>query len=299
MKNFRIIAFLILSFSVFLSAANAQIKKTKKVRKTKSRITKTTKKTTPKPPIDVAAVNYKILVEGSQSKVETPFIFVAQDAETYALIRSLVEGLPESSTIDFSKSAIVAAFAGEKNTGGFSVKIQQATDKIMVDVDSPPKGSMTAQMITYPFQVVSIPLIDGQPLIIEANGIWMSRIQNYQVTKGEFEYTGGFAGKSKKFNAGGTIGVLTFGDYSTYFFNLSGKVSDSNRKLSAIASGVKKEATLEIARLEAGTFAEIPHPPVKVTGTRDNKKLTLNFESLPPNVADGYMLRGKLEAVKK
>lgn len=298
MKIFKITALLILSLGIFSNAADAQTKKKKPVRKSKTAAVKPVIIPAPKPP-EAIMPNYKILVEGSQSKVETPFVFVARDAETYALIRALVEGLPESSTVDFSKSAVVAGFAGTKNTGGWSVKIRQAADKVSIDVSGPPKGGMSTQVITYPFQVVSIPLTADQPLNVEIPAAWISEIRNYRVSKGEFEYTGGIAGISKKFNAEGTIGVLTSGEHSTYIFNLAGKGKDHNRKLLETVSGIRKGGTFEIARLDAGSFVEVPRPPLKVLGTMIGKKLTFNFESLPPNVADGYLGKGKIEAVEK
>lgn len=298
MKIYKYFALLILSLGLFLSAANAQNKKRKTTRKTKPPVSKPIKKPMPKPPIDVAKTDYKILLEGSQSKVETPFIFIARDAETYALMRSLVEGLPSSSTIDFDKTAAVAAFAGMRNTGGWQVAIRQATNKTIIDLNAPPKGAMTAQIITYPFQVALVPADENQALNIEPSAAWTNAMTTYRVSKADFEYSGGIAGRGKKFSAEGTIGVLTFGDHQTYVFNLSGKGSESGRKISETASGVIKEGGLEIARLDAGTFADAPHPPLKVTGTTTDKKLALNFESLPPTVADGFTAGGKLEAVK-
>jgi len=290
MRIYKIFALLILSLSFF--SLNAAAQKKKPVKKTKPPITKPA----PKAPVAVPKTDYKVLVEGSQSKVDTPFIFIARDAETYALIRSLAEGLPESSLIDFSKMAVVAAFAGTRNTGGWSVAVRQAADKTIIDLNAPPKGSMTTQMITYPFQVRAVPVGVDQALNIEAATAWTSQIKTYRVTKGSFESTGGIAGQSKKFNFEGTIGILTFGDHLTYLFNLSGKGTASQRKLTEMTSGIMKNSGLEFARLDAGNFSEIPHPPLKITGTATDKKLTLNLDSLPPTVADGFIGKGKLEA---
>ena len=295
MKNYQYFTLIILLCGLFLSgAAAAQSRKKKNVGKRKTEVTKPT----PKPPIEIAEANYKIILEGSQSKVETPFIFVARDAETYALMRSLVEGLPASSTIDFTKNAVVA-FAGMRNTGGWQVAIRQQADQAVVNLIAPPKDAMTAQIITYPFQIALVPTDENQALNLETTATWTNNIKIYRVSKGEFEYSGGIAGRGKKFNAEGTVGVLTFGDHLTYIFNLYGKGSEHGRRISETASGVKKESGLEIARLNAGTFAEMPRPPLKVTGNATDRKLTLTFESLPPTAADGFTVSGKLTAEKK
>lgn len=298
MKIHKFLTLLILSLGLFLTSANAQSKKTKTVKKSKSSATKKIMNSTPKPPIDAAKTEYKILLEGSQSKVETPFIFVARDAETYAEMRGLVEGLPASSTIDFSQAVVVAAFAGTRNTGGWSVAVKPSADKIIVDVNAPGKGDMTAQVITYPFQVALVPVAENQPLNIETAAIWTNELKNYRVTKANFQYSGGIAGRSKKFNAAGTIGVLSYGNHLTYFFNLAGKGNESQRKLTEMVSGVAKNGSVEFTRLDAGNFSEMPHPALKVTGTATADKLALVFEPLPTNVADGFAARGKLEAVR-
>ncbi|MGI8467182.1 MAG: protease complex subunit PrcB family protein [Pyrinomonadaceae bacterium] len=294
MEIHKIFILVILSFGLFLNGADAQTKKKKTAAKSKTKIIKPITK----PPINNAESDYKILLEGSQSKVEIPFIFVARDAETYAEMRALVEGLQASSTIDFSKTAVVAAFAGTRNTGGWSVAIRKVSDKTIIDMNAPPKGAMTAQIITYPFQIALVPVDENQALNLEMTATWTNNLKTYRVTKCDFEFSGGIAGRGKKFGAEGTIGVLTFGDHLTYIFNLSGKGSESRRKLAETVSGVLKDGMVVFERLDAGNFADAPRPALKVSGTAADKKLALDFESLPPNVADGFMARGKLEAVK-
>jgi hypothetical protein len=225
-------------------------------------------------------------------------VFVARDAETYALIRELVEGLPASSTVDFNKTVVVAAFAGAKNTGGHTVTIQPSANKIVVDVRAPAKGTMSAQVIATPFQVATVPVTDLDILPLELAPTWASQMKIYRVTKGDFEYSGGIAGRSKKFDVEGTIGVYNYGDHVTYNFNLTGKGSEQQRKLSGFASGFVSAGKNQLAHLDAGTFSEAPRPALKVSGIAADNKLSLTFEPHPPMVADGFSARGKLEAVK-
>lgn len=284
----------LISAFLFLSllsiSATAQKSKKQPVGKTKPIAAKS-----PAPP---ANTNYKTLLEGSQSKVEAPFVFVARDSETYALMRSLVEGLPASSTIDFSKNAVVGAFAGTRNTGGWSVVITKTGAQPSVNLNAPPKGAMTTQVITTPFQIALVPLYSSASLSLALGSHWMQNLVNYRLTKGDFEYSGGIAGRIVKFKAEGTLGVLSDGAHQTYFFNLKGKNADSARKFFDVASGVINAGQIQIARVEPGSFADLPHPPVKANGTTSVEKIVLNFESLPPIASDGFMARGKLEAVK-
>lgn len=239
----------------------------------------------------------KVLVKGAHSKIETPFVFVARDEKTYAQLQNLVEGLPNASTVDFSANAVIAAFAGEKSTGGWTVEIKKTANGFGVVVQSPGKGMMVTQVITNPFNVSQVPITSDKSLSLDLPINFNSKIQSFQVSKGDFEYTGGIAGRRKQFKADGTIRLLTSDDYATVWFDLKGKGADKTRKISAIASGTLKNGNLEIERLDAGNFVEMPHPPFSVKGMLKDKNLSLNFEPLPTNVADGYEGHGSLEAI--
>ncbi len=239
----------------------------------------------------------KILTEGAYSKVETPFIFAARDPETYAQLQSLVDNLPPADAINFNQSAVVAAFAGTKNTGGYSVTIKLSSGKIAVAVADPPKDAMTTQALTMPYKIALVPLAKDSPLILELAENWQNAAQNYKVTASKFESSGGITGRGKEFEAEGSIKMLRFGDYATLIFDLSGKDTEKTRKLRATASGKLEDGKLNIMRLDAGSFAENPKPPLRVSGTAADR-LNLDFEPLPTNVADGFQVRGKLAAIK-
>jgi hypothetical protein len=288
---------LALVISTLACDGSAQVKKQKSGNKTKLE-TSNKKKPMNNKSSEKSAGGVKMLAEGFYSPIESPFIFVARSPETYAQIQSFVENLPSASTMDFSKTAVVAAFAGTKNTGGYSVIIKKTTDKIAIDVSTPPKDAMVTQVLTTPYNVSLVPVEEEMPFPIEVSANWKNAVQNYNITAGEFEYSGGFAGEVNKFTVEGTIDVLSFGSYATIIFNLSGKGAQKARKLTETASGSIKEGKINLVRLDAGSFSEGPKPPLKVSGTIANDKLALAFEPLPTIIADGYEARGKIEAVK-
>lgn len=240
----------------------------------------------------------KYIAEGAYSKVEKPFVFAARAPETYAQLQTLVENLPPLSGIDFEKNAVVAAFAGTKKSGGYTVEIKKTANKITLSVVEPPKDAMTTQALTAPFAVALIPVEAEMPLVLDVSPKLKAAAQSYQVAKGNFEYSGGFAGDSARFDAEGTIGIFSFGNYATLVFNLSGKAAARSRKLTETASGTLIKGKINLARLDAGSFSEGPKPPVSVAGNLADNKLALTFEPLPTNVADGFEARGKVDAVK-
>lgn len=249
-------------------------------------------------PAPNAGGEVQTIAEGSYGKMEEPFLFVVRSAETYKQLQAAVEDLPSAAEVDFEKQAIVAAFAGMRRTGGYSVEIKNAGEKIAVSVAGPPEGAMVTEALTMPYKIAVVPIEAENGLNLEVSADWKKAAQTYRLSSGEFEYSGGIAAREKKFVADGTIGVWQFGDLVTLAFDLAGKDANKNMRLRETASGILKGGQINLARLDAGSFSEGPKPPLKVAGTLAADKLTLTFEPLPTNVADGFAARGKLEAVK-
>lgn len=297
MKTSKFLLSVLISLSL-TACASAQIKKGKN-EKSKTNATKTMEKTANNKSVDkVASDEIKVLAEGAYFKVEQPFVFTARSNETYAQLQSFVENLPSVLEIDFSKTAVVAAFAGMKNSGGYSVSIKSSAGKVSIDVINPPKDALVTMALTSPFRVALVPLDETGSVNLELAASWKNAMQIYRINSGSFEYSGGFAGIRKEFGVDGTIGVLSYGNNATLFFNLAGKDAEKTRKLSEAASGLIKDGKIDLARLEAGSFSENPKPPLKVSGTIANNKLSLVFEPLPSQISDGFQARGKIEALK-
>jgi hypothetical protein len=296
MKMFKLLLLAALGLNL-VGCVSAQTDKRQTNKNTKP---KNTKPMNEKPKADPTGENVKIVAEGFYESLDVPFIFVARSLETYAQLQKFVaQKLPPASEIDFAKSAVVAAFAGTKNTGGYSVSVVKTGGKITIGLIEPPKDAMTTDALTTPFAVSLVSIEAEETLPVEVSENWKKTMQTYRVISGKFESSGGIAGQLKKFDAEGTIGVLSFGDYATLFFNLSGKGADaSDMRLTETTSGAMKDGKIELARLDAGSFSSGPKPPLKVLGTMAGDKISLSFEPLPAVAADGFQTSGKLEAVK-
>lgn len=79
---------------------------------------------------------------------------------------------PPTPEVDFDVSMVVATFAGQKATGGYSVRIEEVlrmpatadrTSQIVVRTSEtvPAADAMTTQMITSPFHMVRVQKADG------------------------------------------------------------------------------------------------------------------------------------------
>ena len=281
-----------------ISCVEAQINKTEKNKKTEEK--KVKKETTPcePAPLKPGADNLKIIAEGVYGKVEEVFLFVARSAESYKKLQGLVEDLPPASEINFDKTAVVAAFAGEKRTGGYSVAMEKSGEAVSIKVVEPAPDAITTDALTYPYQVALVPVEEEMPLNLRLSENWTRAAQNFRVTRGEIAYSGGITGRGKSYPVEGTVGVLTRGDLATLIFNFSGKGAESGKKLNEIVSGSFSSGKIEVNRLDVGDFSENPKPPVRVSGMFTGDKLNLTFAPLPTEVRDGFMAEGKIEAVK-
>ncbi len=305
MKIFKFFTFAVLSFSLSISCASAQTNRKKKVKtiiKTPAATQSPRKIRERKPPeFDTetgGAANVKTIAEGSDASVTTPFVFVARTADAFAQLQKLVKNLPLEKT-DFNQTAIVAVFAGEKNTGGYSLAVEKSGDTISVKVAAPPKDAMVTQSLTMPFKVVLVEVAQENSLAIDLSSDFSSAMKNYRVSSGAFEFSGGITGRLKTFAADGTIKILTFGDYVTAIFNLTGKAGENRRTLNEIASGTLINGKINLTRVEAGDFIDRPHPFLTVAGSFSSDKLSLSFSPGKRDyvVNDGYAGGGKLVAV--
>lgn len=72
---------------------------------------------------------------------------------------------PPPPEIDFTRYMLVAVFAGEKRSGGYSVQVQQVRETkqgltVSAVVESPDPDQVTTAQIVYPYQIVKVPRSD-------------------------------------------------------------------------------------------------------------------------------------------
>lgn len=81
------------------------------------------------------------------------------------LIRSAAEwkdfAVETPQAIDFAKHSVVVVFAGERPSGGWSVKLTRiektgGSCKIDYEVKGPPRGAMVTQVFTHPYAVALV-----------------------------------------------------------------------------------------------------------------------------------------------
>jgi len=252
----------------------------------------------------------KVLAEGFHSSITNPFIAVIRDAETYAELRKLDNNLPKLDAEFFNSKAVIAAYLGTRNTGGYSVEIRRegtpgvnypSPDRSVIHIaeKAPGKDVMVPQMITSPFKIVSIP-VDGVPALVLAIDLaWRKKQQLYRVSSGSFTMSGGFTGTSEQFVPHGEFLVMRASSLVSFYISLAARGATKERFLADFATGiVQSNDQITINRLSAGSFVSAPNSGLKATGTfaAEDHTISLNFNSLPTMIADGYSGSGTIEA---
>lgn len=242
----------------------------------------------------------KILGQGAHNLVRESFVAVARDAKTYQELRRLDDNLPILGEDAFQGMAVVAAFLGQRRTGGFGVEITRAADgTVRIAESSPPKGAMTTQVLTTPYKVVSVPVENERALKLDLGQTWRASLRPYRITSGEFTMSGGFAARSETFRLEGGFNLMREGNLATFIYDIKSAGAAQARELKEATTGIVKEnGEVSLARFNAGSLVE---PPANLLGakgqfTGNESDLTLVFESLPSTVADGYKGNGRLTA---
>jgi hypothetical protein len=243
----------------------------------------------------------KELAAGGYSSIRESFIYVARDAETYASLKKLNDKLPELGADFFKANAVIAAFLGQRRSGGYGVRIERAgSGVIRVSERTPPKGALVTMALTAPFQIISIGVREESPLVLELDATWQESARPYQVGAGEFTRMGGFAGRAERSSLKGDIRILRHAQLATLFFALQGTGgAEGAHALRDTASGtVSPDGSFTLTRLDPGSFVPPPRYPLRARGNFNENEatLSLSFEVTQAKVNDGYGGQGKLEA---
>ena len=134
------------------------------------------------PNTEATTKGLKVLAEGFHSAITHPFIAVIRDAGTYAELMKLDNTLPKLDSEFFKSNAVIAAYLGTRNTGGYSVEIRWGTGlsvgrtpakpSMYIEEKAPAKGVMVPQMITSPFKVVSLEVNPTDNIMVASDSAW-------------------------------------------------------------------------------------------------------------------------------
>jgi hypothetical protein len=101
-----------------------------------------------------AALTFSILQVHPRQFPDTAGVVVINSADEWA--KFAVDTPPR---VDFRKNTVVVVFAGERPTGGWSVRVTGVDKRgsscaVRYEVKGPPRGAMVTQVITHPYAVI-------------------------------------------------------------------------------------------------------------------------------------------------
>ncbi len=244
----------------------------------------------------------KELAAGAYGPLRDAFVVAARDAQTYAQLRALVKDLPDQSADFFQTHVVVAAFLGQRSSGGYSIALKRTgRNGLSLVEQGPPKGAMVTMALTAPFRVVALPLGLDDALALTLDTAWQQRQRPYRVTSGELTVIGGFAGIKEQSTLTGTLRVMRAGDLATFTFDVQSKGGATLHRLTDTATGsVDQQGRVTLPRVDAYALSGAIESLLRMSGqfTDGEQNLSLSFETVPVgNVSDNFSAQGKLAAV--
>ena len=104
----------------------------------------------------MAALTFSPLTVQPLAQREEPGVTVINDEAEWKRFTAA-----PSKDVDFAKQTVIAVYAGEKSTAGYTVRVTGVEKSgsgcvVQHEVVPPPKNAMLAQVITYPYVVVRV-----------------------------------------------------------------------------------------------------------------------------------------------
>jgi hypothetical protein len=239
----------------------------------------------------------KVIAQGFHSSITDPFVAVVRDEATYAELTKLDSSLPKLN-VDLKTNVVIAAFLGQRNTGGYSVEIMRsANSEIQVTEKAPGKDVMVPQVITAPFKIVSAPVEGNASVRISASDAFRQTAQLYRIDKGSFTISGGIAGRSETYSLAGKLQVTRLGDLVSVGFAVVSAGTSRERSLRDFATGVIEDDSISITRMSRGSLVDPPTGDLRVTGKfLEGNRLSLDLTTGGAIVPDGFSGKGSIEA---
>jgi hypothetical protein len=125
-------------------------------------------------------VDFTTIAQGSNSGYQSASQMVIDNSEQWNNLwqqhTSNTEPPPPVPRVDFTRHSVVAVFAGEQPTGGYSVEILSAETSgsqtqeqlaITVQYRQPNAGDFVTEAFTYPYHMIRIPKIDMSKVVFK------------------------------------------------------------------------------------------------------------------------------------
>lgn len=127
-------------------------------------VTERPKVGSPLPPDDPEIlIQFTVLASGDHSGVRERKNYLYSDEAEFAKVWDAAHPGEPMPDVDFSYEAVIALFAGERSSGGHSIKVEEVivadgAETVFIARIEPGPGCIVTQAITTPFTFVKIPM---------------------------------------------------------------------------------------------------------------------------------------------
>ena len=135
-------------------------------------------------PVDKFKMNidFTTVAQGTDSGYQSASQTVIDNSEQWSNVWQLhtynAEPPPPIPQVDFSRYSIVAVFAGEKSTSGYSVEIVKAKNSgsqtkeqqaiaVTIGHRQPKAGDFVTEALTYPYHIIRMPKVNGNKVVFK------------------------------------------------------------------------------------------------------------------------------------
>ena len=107
-------------------------------------------------------VSFSVITSGDSSTVNSRKNYLITSQDELSQLWRLIGTADQPPAIDFSKEAVIAVFAGNEPTAGYSIAVTGVKDSsvdrtVSVTLTSPSGSCVLAQHVTAPYQLIELP----------------------------------------------------------------------------------------------------------------------------------------------
>jgi len=105
--------------------------------------------------------------KGEQSNIDAPKQVVVRSQSEWTTLWQQHSPDRKRPEVDFSKEMVVGVFSGSRPTAGYNVSIVSTVAKdgtvlVQYRESQPQRGALTAQVLTFPYHLVTVPKAAGE-----------------------------------------------------------------------------------------------------------------------------------------
>ncbi|MDE2021827.1 MAG: protease complex subunit PrcB family protein [Patescibacteria group bacterium] len=112
-------------------------------------------------PPDKTTVPFTELAHGAHSSISVRANYLITSAGQLSELWKMIDAGGQTPDVDFATQSVIALFAGQKPTAGYTIAVSKvedaATRDVTITLTSPGGSCLLAQSLTAPYQVVELP----------------------------------------------------------------------------------------------------------------------------------------------